>query len=150
MAFWHSTHFNSPESITCPYWGRKDRGQICPKLKHNRCELPQQHKESDCRATLGYQPPAPGVPNPGSKTPSSCHVQHPHVNSGALAPRYQSAKDAGPETRQLKLQCGFWCPWVAGAIGSYEFTSALLPADYPAQRPSPVQAPQVSLASLRN
>ena len=41
MAFWHSSHFNSPESITCPYWGRKDWAWICPKLKHNRCELPK-------------------------------------------------------------------------------------------------------------
>lgn len=108
MAFWHSSHFNSPESITCPYWGRKDWARICPKLKHNRREPPQ--------AAQGVRLQLPLVISLqllGHLTLAPRHRQaviwNPHLNSGASPSLYQSAKDADPGTQQLKLQHGFWC-----------------------------------------
>jgi len=78
-----------------------------------------------------------------------------HIRTLKLQPlssSVQREKDPGEHSgaQKRRQQHGIWCALGAVAIGSYSFTSTLLPVDYPAQRPSPVQAPQVSLASLRN
>lgn len=111
-------------------------------------------KQSCYRITHNYLRPVFGVPNPGSKTPSIGHIWHTHQNSEASASLQQCTEERDPRehsgAQKLRQQHGFCCALRPAAIGSYSFTSTLLPVDYPAQRPSPVQAPQVSLASLRN
>lgn len=116
-----------------------------PKLKHNRCELPQAAQATRLQnytwilasSSWGAQPWIQDTLKPS------------HTKSTSLAEYQTQIKDTS-RTTPVHSSMFFGAPLEASAIGSYSFTSTLLPVDYPAQRPSPVQAPQVSLASLRN